>query len=134
MYDNLPFGTQDRDADAPWNQIDDDGADVAHGIAAVTGDDPISMLETFSEFVADCGEVGEKLIAASDFRLRENASNADLLKVLLSDNGTSSTTILAAVTELRARYLLSPHTLRVIAIHADDWVAEQRENLLEGSL
>ena len=129
MSDYLPPGTSDRDADAPWNQIDDDGADVAHGIAAVTGDNPGSMLETFSEFIADCSKVEERLIESSEFWLRANSSNADLLKILLTEDGVhSAAKVKAALIELRARYLADPYTQRVIATHADDWVQERRED------
>ena len=136
MSDYLPPGTSDRDADAPWNEPADDNGDAeAHGIAAVTGDNPGSMLETFSEFIADCGEVEEKLIESSEFWLRANSSNADLLKILLTEDGVhSATKVKAALIELRARYLASPHTQRVIASHAQDWVQEQREIMAEGSL
>ena len=136
MSDYLPPGTSDRDPAAPWNETDFDGADVAHGIAAVTGDNPVSMLETFSEFsefIADCGENEQKLIEASEFWLRANSSNADLLKILLTEDGVhSATKVKAALIELRARYLAAPYTQRVIASHADDWVQEQREIAAEG--
>ena len=133
-FDNLPPGTRDSDRDAPWNQIDDDGADVAHGIAAVCGDNPGSMLETFSEFIADCGENEQKLINGGSIWLRDTPSDADLIKIMLNINGRSSSARIAALDEFLARYLASPYTQRVIAIHADDWVQEQREIMAEGSL
>ncbi len=132
MYDNLPPGTSSSDRDAPWNEVDFDGADVAHGIAAVTGDNPGSMLETFSEFIADCGENEQALVGGGSTWLRDTPSDADLIKILLSSENKS--VVFAATTELRARYLLNPYTLRVIAIHADDWMAEQREIMAEGAL
>lgn len=111
------------------------GEDIAHGVEMVTGGDAESMLETFSEFVADCGEVEERLIEVSEYWLRPNSSNADLLKILLTEDGVyGPSKVNAALIELRARYLASPHTQRIISSHADDWVQERREIMAEGAL
>lgn len=132
MYDNLPPGTTDADRDAPWNEPADDNGDAeAHGIEMVCGGDTYSMLETFSEFIASASDEPEKLIEATDFWLRPLTSNADLLKIALSGDRTHR--VFAALDELRARYLASPYTQRVIASHADDWVKEQREIMAEGA-
>ena len=111
-----------------------DGADEAHGVDMVTGGDAGSMLETFSEFVADCGENEQKLINGGSTWLRDTPSDADLLKTMLNINGRSTNARIAALDELLARYLASPQTRRVIAKHAQDWTKEQQEIMLEGAL
>ena len=134
MSDYLPPGTSDRDADAPWNEQDFDGADDAFGIEQVTGGDAESTAETFGEFIAsELNNDAQKVITGSTW-LRENVSNDSLLELLLADKGTGQYVVLAALAELRARYLKAEYTKRVIDIHAAKWVQEQREIMAEGSL
>lgn len=131
--DYLPPGTRDSDRDAPWNEVDHDGADVAHGIDMVCGGHIDSMLETFTEYLASVSDAPEPIISGTTW-LRPNASGADLLKLMLSDDGTSKSVVLAALGELRARYLADKYTQRVIEKHADKWVLDRQEEMAEGSL
>jgi hypothetical protein len=122
-YDNLPPGTNSWDSDAPWNAPDLDGADEAHGIEQVTGGDAESTAETFSEFMANHMNNDPQKVLTGNTWLRENVSNDDLLGFLLADKGTSQYVVLAALGELRARYLAAPYTRRVIG-----QIAEQHAN------
>jgi hypothetical protein len=123
-YDNLPPGTSDRDADAPWNVPDFDGADENHGIYAVTGDDSVLTAECFSDFVrlADSdSERQQPLIKSSVFT--RMVSNATLLSFMLKEDVVSELQ-LAALAEFRARYLADQFTKRCIESAADHWIAK----------
>lgn len=107
---NLPPGVSYYSPDAPWNAPDTTQAEI-HAREQVTGGDADLTCETFSEWVA-CFDGNLQPTLHKPTLICGAASNPELLKVVLSN--TNDALVLAAVKELRARYLADEYTRHVM--------------------
>jgi hypothetical protein len=111
MNTNFPPGVRYSDPRAPWNAPDATKAEI-HAREQVTGGNADLTCETFSEWVA-CFDGTAQPTLHKPTLICGAVSNPELLKVILSND--SDTLILAAVKELRARYLADAYTRHVIS-------------------
>ncbi|QIM51596.1 hypothetical protein [Hydrogenophaga crocea] len=107
---NLPPGVSYYSPSAPWNAPDTTMAEVI-AREQVTGANADLTCETFSEWVATF-ESDLTPTLHKPTLIYGAVSNPELLKVILSNK--SDELVLAAVKELRARYLADGYTQKVI--------------------
>lgn len=115
-----------NDPNAPYNQPDvDDGPAVEWATEQITGDNSELTAETFTEFLMSADESRLPLLV-SPSNLLGPISTTDLTKLLLQCRDDDFT--LAAVKELRARYLADDYTKRVIESNAVRSIEQADDN------
>jgi hypothetical protein len=107
---NLPPGVRYSDPRAPWNAPDTTSAEIFAREQVTNGED--LCRETFGEWLVTLDWIRKPLLVKQGL-ICGTASDAELLKLVLSCDHDVMT--LAAVKELRARYLADAYTQRVIS-------------------
>lgn len=130
--DNYPPGAA-NDPRAPYNQPDGDPA-LDWATEQVTGSDLDLTAETFTEYLCNVAPGRVAPLVATPV-LTGPVGMDDLLKLLLQP-GAPDAMVLAAVHELRARYLADAYTRRVIESQAEraiEFGTSRREALAEAA-